>query len=648
MITDIRKTLKTTQVKVLIWVSLASLVGGSAIALLVSRLISGRTDVVATVNGHDVTVVEFARRLTEIQNFISQIKQTQGVNADEVLKMWGLDKRPHEFALEGLIGEKVMKSAGRSLGAQIHPEYVQSKIKDPYFVYQHLRGIIPPEAMSGGTINPRALQANLDRLGISEADFDDLLHDALLRAFLFNLVEAGLYIPDDALKNGYISQEVKKKYAVLPLARSRYVQKAKETPLSDQDIENYYSIKAHQETYRIPEKRSAKVWSFSPETFGLAISDSDLTMAYNRNKRSYVKKPEQVKVQHILFTFTEDTKTDVRGKAQEVYNKVKEAPEKFAELAAQHSASSDKGSTITVKRTDKNRTFATIAFGLKKDGISPVQETSEGFEIIKLIEKVPAEYKALDEVKGELTSKLQKEKFDRLFASNAQRVVSQAKDAPALLTKFIEQHNGQLSTIKDVTPGDTNQLNRLFKLRKIGDIGFYQEGDKGYLIELTALEPSKVPPLSAIKAKVTEDIYASKAEEMISADLKQGLADIRAGKKTLAQVAQSLNGTVDITDWIVFNDRETLKKFQDMKLNLPELAQLIKQGAATSDLTDTHGYLIQVKQIDKVDPENYEKEKARIRTRLSREESQGLSAAFIQSLRDQANVSLNEQLLRQV
>ncbi len=647
MIGDIRKTLKTTQVKVLIWVSLASIVGGGTIGLLLSRL-GGRPDRIATVNGQEITYLEFARKLNEIQHAIKQVRQTQGVNADRVLKMWGLDRRPDEFVLEALIGEKVLSSATQKLGTEIHPEYIHGKLNDPMFVYQNLRGIIPPQALRGGTIDVAALKRNLERQNMSLADFDELLQEALLRAFLFNLVEAGLYIPDNALKDAYISQNVKKKFAYLPLSRASYVAKAKQTKLTDAEISNYYTKKEHQENYRIPEKRSAQVWTFTPDTFGIVISDADLKTAYNRSRNSYIKTPEKAQVQYILFKFTEDTKADVRAKAQEVYKQVKDAPDTFAELAAQHSEASDKGSTITIKRSDKDRTFTSIAFGLNKGELSPVRETKDGFVIIKLIDKIKPEYKSLDEVKPELTKKLKKEKFERIFDANAQRVVSQSREAPAFLTQFIEQHKGQLSTVKEATQTDTPQSQHIFKLRKIGDKAFYQEDGKGYIIELTALLPSKVPALDTIKSTVTEDIYKERALELLTNDLKQGLSDIRSGKKTLSQVAQALGGTVDITDWIRFSDRETLKKLEDLKVNLAEVAQLTKQGAIASDITDTHGYLIQVKQMDNVNQEEYEKEKSRIRKNLTRQESQGLSSAFVQSLRDQANISLNEQILRQI
>ena len=83
-----------------------------------------------------------------------------------------------------------------------------------------------------------------------------------------------------------------------------------------------------------------------------------------------------------------------------------------------------------------------------------------------------------------------------------------------------------------------------------------------------------------------------------------------------------------------------------MKIKLPELVRLTKQGAITSDITDKDGYLIQVKQIDPFKAEDFEDKKPVIRYQLSRQEVQALSASFVQALREKADIALNPELLR--
>ena len=645
MIGDIRGALKTRKVKILVWVMLGSLFI-SFIPMALKLTGKFRSDSLGTVNGQHIGALEFKRKVLEVQNMMKEIRQNYGLQADMVLKMWGFDKQPEELVLEGLVGEKIMKAVSESLGTRVHNDYLQSKLKDQFFVRQYLGGVIPPQALRGGTLDVAALKYNLERQGISAEDFEEMLNDALLRAFLLKLVEGGLYIPDDALQDAYIGQYLKKKYAYLTLPRSGYLSKAREKKVTENELEEFYTNPVNQETYRIPEKRSAKIWAFTPDGFGIELSDKDVEMAYHRRKRNYIKTPAKVDVQHILFEFTDANKLEVRAQAQEVLKQAQADPEKFAELAAKHSQAKDKAETISLKRTDKNRTFTNAAFDLQKGGISPVIETVDGFEMIKLIDKKRPEYKPLELIKAELTKKLKTEKFGNLFGANAQRVVSQSREEPTFLKKFIERRKGQESSVKDTTRSEKKRSSKIFSMRRIGDKAFYEDGGKGYIVELTAITPSVIPPLASVKGKVEDTLYTDRALEMMKKDLKQGLQDVRSGTKTLSQVAQALNGTVEITDWVSFTDQGSLKKLQQMKIKLPELVRLTKQGAITSDITDKDGYLIQVKQIDPFKAEEFEDKKPVIRYQLSRQEVQALAAAFVQALRDTAEISLNPEILR--
>ena len=398
-----------------------------------------------------------------------------------------------------------------------------------------------------------------------------MLNDALLRAFLIKLIEWGLYVPDYALKDAYIGQFLKKKYAYLTLPRARYLAKAKESKLTQPEIEDYYNKPAHQESFRIPEKRSAKVWSFSPEAFGVVVTDKELETAYQRGKRSYIKTPATVNVQHILLPFTEANKIEVRAKAQGIYNEVSANPDSFADTAVKHSQSKDKGNTITLKRTDKNAPFTKAAFALQKGGISPVTETDEGFEIIKLLDRKEPEYKPLEEVKGELSKKLKEEKFGQVFNANAQRVVSQSREKPTLLTNFIERHKGQEATVTNETRSEKMLNSRLFALRRNGEKAFFEEAGKGYIVELTGIVPSAIPSLDSVKEKIEETLYGERALALLKKDLRQGLSEIRDKKMSLEQVAQSLNGKVENTEWVSFSDQDSLKKLQQLKSSFPSL-----------------------------------------------------------------------------
>ncbi len=646
MISDIRNILQTRGARIFLWILVGSFFIG--IIPLAFRMGRHREDSLGVVNGQHIGAMEFKRKLSEVQNMMRDIRQAYGIQAEMILKMWGFDKRPDELVLDGLVGEKIMKATTESLGARVSNEYLQTKLRDPYFVRQYLGGIIPPQAMSGGSIDTAALEFNLERQGISHEEFDEMLNDAVLRAFLIKLIEGGLYIPDDALKEAYVGEFLKKKYAYLTLPRARYIAKAKENKLAQAEIEEYYNKPAHQESFRIPEKRSGKVWTFSPEAFGVVVTDKDLEAAYNRSKRNYIKNPATVNVQHILLPFTEANKIEVRAKAQGIYNEVTAHPDTFADAAVKHSQSKDKGNTLTLKRTDKNAPFTKAAFALQKGGISPVTETSEGFEIIKLLDRKEPEYKSLEEVKGELSKKLKEEKFGQVFNANAQRVVSQSREEPTLLTNFIERHKGQEATVTNETRSEKMLNSRLFALRRNGEKAFFEEAGKGYIVELTAIAPSAIPSLDSVKEKIENTLYDERALALLKKDLSQGLSEMRDKKASLEHVAQSLNGKIETTEWVLFSDPESLKKLQALKIKLPELVGLTTKDAVTSEVTDKDGFLIQVKEIDPFNAKEFEDKKPLLRLQLGRQELQGASGAFVQALRDKADISLNKEMLRAV
>jgi hypothetical protein len=336
----------------------------------------------------------------------------------------------------------------------------------------------------------------------------------------------------------------------------------------------------------------------------------------------------------------------MRAKGQALYNEVVAKPDTFSDVAAKHSQSKDKGTTLTLKRTDKNGAFTKEAFGLQKGSISPVIETDEGYEIIKLIDRKEPEFKTLDEVKGDLLKKLKEEKFAQIFDSNAQRLVSQSKEEPALLTNFIERHKGQESSLLNEARSEKILNNRLFAIRRIGEKAFFEEAGKGYIIELTALTPSFIPALDAVKNDILEKLYGQRALELLKKDLKYALTQIQDKKMSLDQIAQFLNGKVESTDWVKFTDQESVKKLQQLKIKLSDLMRLTTKGAVTSEITDKEGYIIQVSDIEPFSEKEFEDKKALMRFQLSRQELQGLSSAFTQALRDTADISLNNDMVR--
>lgn len=126
------------------------------------------------------------------------------------------------------------------------------------------------------------------------------------------------------------------------------------------------------------------------------ITDEELTQYFEENKDDYGQQ-EQVAASHI---FLEDEAT-----AKEVEAKIK-AGEDFAELAKAYSVdtdtSEDGGDLGYISRGQMDEQFEEAAFALEKGAVSGVVQSAEGYHIIKVTEKVPAEEATFEDVKDEV------------------------------------------------------------------------------------------------------------------------------------------------------------------------------------------------------------------------------------------------------
>ena len=139
------------------------------------------------------------------------------------------------------------------------------------------------------------------------------------------------------------------------------------------------------------------------------ITDEELTQYFEENKDVYGQQ-EQVAASHI---FLEDEAT-----AKEVEAKIK-AGEDFAELAKTYSidtdTSEDGGDLGYISRGQMDEQFEEAAFALEKGAVSGVVQSAEGYHIIKVTAKVPAEEAVFEDVKDEVYETVLEERINEEY-----------------------------------------------------------------------------------------------------------------------------------------------------------------------------------------------------------------------------------------
>ncbi len=133
----------------------------------------------------------------------------------------------------------------------------------------------------------------------------------------------------------------------------------------------------------------------------ITITDADAKKYYDDNPSRF-EQAETVRLNHILFS-TRDPRTGapLSGEQQKAKQKLAEevlkrakSGDDFVKLAKEYSddnLSKDKGGEVTIARQQTGLPeFEAAAFSLKTNQISEVITTAIGYDIIRLLEKIPA------------------------------------------------------------------------------------------------------------------------------------------------------------------------------------------------------------------------------------------------------------------
>ncbi|MBA3752472.1 peptidylprolyl isomerase [Candidatus Dependentiae bacterium] len=649
MIESIRTQFQKKGSKIILWIMILGFAGSSFIGIInYSRRFSPTS--IATVNGdQEIEIKEFQRQYVNVNQQIQYIRQLFGSGADGFLKQLGFSKKPEELALESLVFQKAEQSAAHRVGGQVNREYIQAKLRDPYFVREFLSEVIPQHVIKNGIIDIPALQSLLQDERMSEDELEEMIANILERVLFRRLIAGAEYVPIAELKEAYEAEFLKKKYGIVTLSLETYLKKAETEKLSEDAIKQYFD--AHKEDYRIAEKRSGLVWTFDPESYGIGVEEKNIRDSYNKRRRSFIEKPEEYEVQHILLKFDEKSKNDVRRQGQELVKQIKEKPESFAELATKYSQAKEKAQPISVKKGEKGPAFEQFVFSLTPNEVSPVFETADGFEIVKLIRIQEPVYKSFDQVKDQLTKTFKQESFDREFSAAVQRVLKQSADLPTVFSTFIKDKKGQESKIENLQEGQGLKAQKLFGLKKNGERAFLQEGGKGFVVELTSITPSTLPELTAVKQQVVKDLYTQKARSALEADiasltslLKKDnakpvdmalLADwVKDKKEALAKGAAAIKANYLTTGWV----EETSSKFAENSIPLDKIKELRRVQDVVSGITEKNGFIVELVEKEPFVEKDFNEKKNVLRLQIAQKQEKELVGSVLDALKKKATV----------
>ncbi len=478
----------------------------------------GRIHPVATINGNQILGDQVDREATQLRQVLQQM---YGANATNVMK--GINLR--QEALERLIEGQLISEEARHLGISISDEALQQKIATT------------PAFQRDGQFDFETYQELLRNNNLLPSEYENGERKQMIADLLRNMINAGVQVSDDEARHAYnlSNDRVGLRYIEVPYSDFS----AKIAPTENQ-IADFY--KKNTERFTEPARVKITFIHYAPLALAAkyAPADKEIQDYYNRNLKTVFSHPEQVHARHILLAVqagaTDTERATAKAKALEVLKQAQNGGD-FAKLAAKYSEDPSNrlegGDLGTFGRGQMIKPFEDAVFAMKPGQVTMV-ETRFGFHLVKLEEIKPAHTDTLAEAQAKITDTLRTQAGAKL-ARDATREDLTAALTGASLEDLAKKRGldavetpmfAQNEPIKGAE-SDRELVQAAFKLDP-GQVRIVPEKGAPYLIKMIAREPSRIPPLKEIEARVRDALIRSTAEAEAGKQAQKILAAIKS------------------------------------------------------------------------------------------------------------------------
>ncbi|MDH5535159.1 MAG: SurA N-terminal domain-containing protein, partial [Betaproteobacteria bacterium] len=590
------------------------------------------TDEFATVGRYRISQYEFNRALSDRQETIMRL--TGGRAAQALLDSAEL----RMSVLDELIRQRLLLDRAVRSGMAVSDQQLQSVIS----------GL--PAFQQDGKFSFRLYDQYLKRQGKAPVVFETELRQDIMLQHMDDAFSGSVLVPRVVSERMVRLLEQQREVSVARIEPDKFTGQVK---LADGAAKTYYDT--HQEEFRIPEKVRVAYVTLSAESLlpQIEIDPEDVRKVYE-SRRSDFEVKEERQAAHILIavdkTAGAETKTQARAKAQEIYEQVKKNPDRFAELAQQHSrdpGSAQKGGDLGYfSRGLMVKAFDDAVFKMKPGEIGPPVETEYGFHIIRLTAVRGAKGRSFEEVRGELEAELKKSRVGRKFgevAENFNNIVFEqfetlkpAADlakSPIRESAWIARESAQDALLNHLKLREAVFSEDVLKNKRNTEA---IEVAPGILVAARVIEhkPSVIQPFEDVSAAITKKLTLQQASQLAVQEGNERLEQLRQGKD--AKLTWGAPMLVSRGDAKGLPDAAAQRVFRMSVANLPAYGGVESpEGAFT---------LIRVSRVVEIDQLPPEKNKA-LADGLREIQGQEEMRAFVESLRQRADVKVSRAAL---
>ncbi|MBM2883809.1 SurA N-terminal domain-containing protein [Chromobacterium phragmitis] len=455
---------------------------------------------------------------------------------DRALEGQASDPATRQAMLENMIRRELLLADARDHGGTISPDQLRKFI-----------AAIPIFQENGQFSPSRYSEFLKSRYPSAEAFEAEISRDLLVRSQL-DSVAGTQFVPDVVVNHVAALLGEGRELQALLIKPSDF---AAEVKTDDAAIKAFYDANAKRFRSAEQVKLDYVLLSQDAVAQGIKISDADVQKYYDQHKADLAG--EQRRASHILLAVDKSAKPEqkakIKAEAEAILKEVRANPSKFAEIAkakSQDPGSAEKGGDLGFNaRGVMVKPFDDAVFAMKPGQISDLVETEYGFHIIKLDE---VKSQTLDQVKGAIVDKLQKQKAAALFREQSDKLnevsYQQADSLKGVVDalKLEVKHSGWIQRnqpAQDDLLGNPKLLQAVFSddvLKKkhnseVVDVG----GGRLVVARVAEHQPERQLPISEVRDQIKGELIARDGAKLADKKGQALLAELKAGKNIDAQ-----------------------------------------------------------------------------------------------------------------
>lgn len=586
----------------------------------------GSVNDLATVGSQEVTAEAYSRAF---QNRLQEISQQtgRGITPEEA-RVFGIDKGVFEFLIQGAALDN-------------EAEQLKLGVSDTFLAKDLMTN--PAFLDSTGKFNGDRFKQLLAQNGMSESTFFASERQRLLREALTQTAGGNMPVSTGLLEAQYRfdNEQRDARYFIVTTADS-------EVPApTDDEIKKEYE--ANPAAYTAPEFRAVAIMKAEPADIAakIVLSDQDLADGYEKYKAEYFT-PEKRTILQITFPTLEA--------AQAAQAKLAAGTDFLALAKELGFTEADVTFADKTKADFIDPAIADAAFGLAQGAVSQPVKGALSTALLKAVSITPEHQQTLDVVKQQLSDRLKLEQAMEQIQSTYDAV----EDARAAQTSFeeIAAKAGipfQLIAATDAQGNDKAgasvaipHAQEVLTATFSSDVGVENDAislDNGYVwYEVREVVPAALRPLDEVKDQVKAAVVAAKVKALSEEKAKKLVERARAGA-SLDSLAAEAKATVQTAQGLKRTEQgDSFNRAAVMALfSVPEkgFAYAVEPDGKGARVMQSEPVLMPAFDAASPDAKSIAKQ-------LEPQMSNDMLDAYLEALKEQAGVKVNEALWQQI